>query len=317
MRAGARQPMLAIPLDESAAVGGERAADLASPYGSYPKNILGRSEGVSLSLQRYEQECDIVLGDPDAHVIAVELDMNETSSNGLITIVPRGASIFLRVGPVANMVCIRVTSAALSQVVSAHHESTGQRVEPVACERRQEPIVSALAASIWSASGDSTEFGQLEQQAALGAIIARVARLHATTTATILRHKGGLSARQLRLLIDHINEHLGEPVTLRELADLAKISQSHLCQAFRQSTGSTPHQYHIARRIDRARLLLAETDLPIADIALIVGYGDQSQFGVAFRKSVGVSPLAYRRHPVEATKADAAKPQALRPAIVG
>jgi AraC family transcriptional regulator len=141
--------------------------------------------------------------------------------------------------------------------------------------------------------------------------------LHATTTATILRHKGGLSARQLRLLIDHINEHLGEPVTLGELANLAKISQSHLCQAFRQSTGSTPHQYHIARRIDRARLLLAETDLPIADIALIVGYGDQSQFGVAFRKSVGVSPLTYRRHPVEAIKADPAKPQALRPAIVG
>jgi AraC family transcriptional regulator len=211
-----------------------------------------------------------------------------------------------------------VSSAALSRVVGGQHEATGQRVEPVACERRQEPIISALAASIWSASGDSTEFGQLEQQAALGAIIARVARLHATTTATVLRHKGGLSARQLRLLIDHINEHLGEPVTLSELAKLAKISQSHLCQAFRQSTGSTPHQYHIARRIDRARALLAETDLPIADIALIVGYGDQSQFGVAFRKSVGVSPLAYRRHPHPAEAADIAqptKPQAPRPAL--
>lgn len=316
MRAGARQQMLAIPLEEPAAAVGERPVDLASQYGSYPKNVLGRSEGVSLSLQRYEQECDIVLGDPDAHVIAVELDINENSSNGLITIVPRGASVFLRVGPVANIVCIRVTSAALSQVVSGHHETAGQRVEPVACERRPEPIVSALAASIWSASGDSTEFGQLEQQAALGAIIARVARLHATTTATILRHKGGLSARQLRLLIDHINEHLGEPVTLRELADLAKISQSHLCQAFRQSTGSTPHQYHIARRIDRARLLLSETDLPIADIALIVGYGDQSQFGVAFRKSVGVSPLAYRRNPVEVKNAEAPA-RLLRPATVG
>jgi AraC family transcriptional regulator len=280
------------------------------------KTVPGRNEGVSLSLQHYEQECDIVLGDPDAHIIAVELGEKDGSSTGLITIVPERASVFIRVGPDSKVISIRVTDAALSQVVGGHGESSGQRIEPVACERQQEPIISALAASIWSASDDSSEFGQLEQQAALSAIIARVARLHATTSATVYRHKGGLSARQLRLLIDHINEHMGEPVTLEELANLAKISQSHLCQAFRQSTGSTPHQYHIARRIDRARLLLAETDLPIADIALIVGYGDQSQFGVAFRKSVGISPLAYRRNPVH-VRGDA-PPSAMvtrRPAI--
>ncbi len=64
---------------------------------------------------------------------------------------------------------------------------------------------------------------------------------------------GGLSSRRLRLVLEHIEDTLGQPIKLRELAALAGISARHFERAFRQSTGSSPHAYVMDRRLHRAR----------------------------------------------------------------
>jgi AraC family transcriptional regulator len=118
--------------------------------------------------------------------------------------------------------------------------------------------------------------------------------LHGPRRPTV-RAGGGLSGWQLRRVTDFMTEHTAEDLALDELAALVDLSAKHFARAFRQSTGMPPHRWLIERRVDCARALLVESDLNLAEIALACGFADQSHFTATFRKSVGVTPGAYRR----------------------
>jgi AraC family transcriptional regulator len=77
---------------------------------------------------------------------------------------------------------------------------------------------------------------------------------------------------------------LSEPVSLDDLANLAGLSPFHFVAMFKRSTGLAPHQYLLAQRIERARALLAESRVPIADVAARTGFADQSHLMRVFRR---------------------------------
>ena len=83
-------------------------------------------------------------------------------------------------------------------------------------------------------------------------------------------------------------------ISVGELAAQYAQSREHFIRSFRGFMGVTPHRYRQKRRMDHARLLLADTDLPISRVAEEVGFSDAQYFSRIFKKEVGVSPLAYR-----------------------
>jgi AraC family transcriptional regulator len=83
-------------------------------------------------------------------------------------------------------------------------------------------------------------------------------------------------------------------LTLPLIAGLLDMSPFHFAHVFKHATGVAPHQYVIRRRVERAKQLLAATDLPIADIALAVGCANQSHFSALFHRVTGRTPQAYR-----------------------
>jgi AraC family transcriptional regulator len=107
--------------------------------------------------------------------------------------------------------------------------------------------------------------------------------------------RGGLATWQMRLVTQHIEEHLSEQISLVKLAGLARLSQFHFCRAFRQSFGVPPHEYHIRRRIEKAKALLAEGNASVTGVGFELGYSYTSSFSVAFRKMTGRSPREFRR----------------------
>ena len=107
--------------------------------------------------------------------------------------------------------------------------------------------------------------------------------------------RGGLAPRQLRRVTEFMGDHVGQELLLDDLAGLVGLSAKHFARAFRDSTGVPPHRWLTNQRIERARELLAAGDLPIAEIALICGFADQSHFTVTFKKATGLTPGAYRR----------------------
>jgi AraC family transcriptional regulator len=107
--------------------------------------------------------------------------------------------------------------------------------------------------------------------------------------------RGGLASWQKRAVVDYIEEHLGEQVCLLELAELARLSLFHFCRAFKQSFGIPAYQYQVQRRMEVAKLLLADRTTSVTDIAFSLGYAQTSSFSSAFRKTTGWTPTIYRR----------------------
>jgi AraC-like DNA-binding protein len=111
------------------------------------------------------------------------------------------------------------------------------------------------------------------------------------------RRSGGLTARQMRLVANHMAERFDEAVTLEDLAELVRLSPSHFCRMFKAATGVTPHRWLNNLRIDRAKALLLAGE-PLAQVALATGFNDQPHLTRVFGQTEGVSPGAWRRQRV-------------------
>ncbi len=107
--------------------------------------------------------------------------------------------------------------------------------------------------------------------------------------------RGGLAPWQQRIVTAYIEEHIAEQVSLATLADMVRLSAFYFCRAFKRSFGVSPHQYHINRRIEHAKLLLEKPAPSLTEIGLSVGFCDASSFSAAFRKAAGVTPSSYHR----------------------
>ena len=105
---------------------------------------------------------------------------------------------------------------------------------------------------------------------------------------------GGLAPGLTRRIREYIESHLDENIGLEALASTAGLSVHHFARAFRQSVGEPPHTYVVRRRVERARRMLEETDLPLSDIGLAVGFSDHSHFARHFRRLMGMTPRAAR-----------------------
>jgi AraC family transcriptional regulator len=107
--------------------------------------------------------------------------------------------------------------------------------------------------------------------------------------------RGRLATWQAKRVIGYINDRLAERILTKELAELVNLSTSHFFRAFRVSIGLSPCDYIARRRIDAARERMRLTMAPISQIALAVGFAEQSSFCRAFRRIVGQTPIQWRR----------------------
>jgi transcriptional regulator of acetoin/glycerol metabolism len=106
--------------------------------------------------------------------------------------------------------------------------------------------------------------------------------------------RGGLPPGAMRRVREHVELHLSESMDLAELAGVAGLSVYHFARAFKQSTGVAPHHYLVQRRIERAREMLARSELPLSEIALAAGFSDQSHLARLFRQMLGITPGQFR-----------------------
>jgi len=104
----------------------------------------------------------------------------------------------------------------------------------------------------------------------------------------------GLPEQQLLRVKDYIEVHLDRDLSLHKLASIAELSASHLKRAFRRSTGVPVHAYVVRRRVERAKRLLLDGELPASEVALEAGFAHQSHMARCMRRVLGISPSALR-----------------------
>lgn len=108
------------------------------------------------------------------------------------------------------------------------------------------------------------------------------------------RQLGSEAQRVVRKVMAYIHQHYAEPISRRDMAAYAGVSERHLDRCFRQDTSITPVDYLNRYRIRQAKILLAQGEKSLTEIALAVGFSSSSHFGRVFRREVGSSPSAYR-----------------------
>jgi AraC family transcriptional regulator len=146
-------------------------------------------------------------------------------------------------------------------------------------------------------------FGELQSGCGSGVLYAE-SLVHALTIRLLFlgenrqapsRAAARLPLRKLRRVQELIESRLDGDVTLDRMASEVGYSRSHFLRMFHETTGLTPHRYVLRQRVERARRLLEQPGIGIAEVACCCGFSSQAHLTVAFRKECGVTPAEYRR----------------------
>lgn len=106
---------------------------------------------------------------------------------------------------------------------------------------------------------------------------------------------GRLTQAQMNKLVARMDRPADCRLTVSEMAEIVGLSESWFTNVFKQTTGKTPLQWQLGKRIDHAKRLLAESDLAVADIAAQLDFSDQAHLTKVFRQIAGDTPAAWRR----------------------
>lgn len=160
---------------------------------------------------------------------------------------------------------------------------------------RRDPYLSTLSSVLLNALEDEGANNQLFVDQLGLSLLAHFAQTYGDLRSGGGVQEGGLAPWQERRAKEIMRVRLASSLTIADVAAECRLTPSHFARSFRRSTGIAPHEYLSRLRIDEAKRLMTTTRLPLADIALICGFGDQSYFTRVFSRSVGTSPGAWRR----------------------
>ena len=136
--------------------------------------------------------------------------------------------------------------------------------------------------------------GKLYVESLTQALAIHLLRHYSASASTIPIENRCLTHVQLQQAIDYIHTYLNQDLSLAELASVINISPNYFARLFKRAMGISPHQYVIQQRVERAKVMLLTTDLPIAVIALQVGFSSQSHLTQHFKRVIGMTPKQVR-----------------------
>jgi AraC family transcriptional regulator len=138
-------------------------------------------------------------------------------------------------------------------------------------------------------------FSSIEVQYIARVLVARVISKYSTLTSGDLNPEAGLSPRTIQKTFDYIEQNLHRRIVIDKLANIAGVGAAQFARLFKRTTNVTLHQYIIRRRVEKARDLLVETRMPIAEIAHECGFADQVHLTRFFGRIIGTSPASFRK----------------------
>ena len=157
-----------------------------------------------------------------------------------------------------------------------------------------DPVLEHLIGALSSEFERHESSGRLVLESIGNATALYLAQRYGALAPRLPGYKSGLSRERLSRVIDYIETYLANDLSGTELSNLACLSPYHFGKMFKRTMKLNVHQYVTTRRIERAKELLSSRILTLSDIALSVGFQDQSQFTTIFKRHVGVTPGRFR-----------------------
>jgi AraC family transcriptional regulator len=156
-----------------------------------------------------------------------------------------------------------------------------------------DPLVSQIVSTITHETGRHF-LDHILADALNTALAVRMVRHFIDPSKIALPPSNGLSRKRLHRVRDYIEAHLGDRVTLTDLAGVACLSSYHFSRSFKLALGIGPHRYVTQRRLERAKTLMRRTNQPLAWVAQETGFADQSHLTSVFRRETGMTPGQFR-----------------------
>jgi AraC family transcriptional regulator len=196
----------------------------------------------------------------------------------------------------SRVIHLYIPHAFLSRVIAEDWDVEPGNVEIVGQFLVRDPVIEGVLTRMALEAQNGSPFGQLYAESASEFLARHIIHSYSSLSRPPPPSAGGLAARRLKVVLDYIEENLGQPIALHRLAELAGVSTRHFERAFRQALGVPPHAYVLGKRVNAARhLLLTQPTLAIDRIAKRVGLSSSSHLASAFRRQTGYSPTAFRR----------------------
>jgi AraC family transcriptional regulator len=177
----------------------------------------------------------------------------------------------------------------------AHESVTADRIQLIPQYAMKDPLIDRIGRSLSAELEFDAGGSRLFAESLTIALSIHLIRHYSDWQQPLRENIGSLSQRSLQQAIAYINEHLTEQLSIAAIAGEIDMSQYYFSRLFKESIGLSPYQYIIQQRIKRARVLLKTTSLSILEIATQVGFSNQNQLTIQFRKSIGTTPSNYRK----------------------
>ena len=210
--------------------------------------------------------------------------------HGQFCVVPGGSSTRWTLSRPATSLLLRLAPAHLR--ATADDMGRGARAFDLApAIHVRDPQIERIGWMMQAEDHDAHPGGRLFADSLASALAVRRVALQSPSRIAPAR---ALPAWRLRHVIDYIDAHLDQDLTLAELAAVAGFSPSHFKALFRQATGTPVHRFVLERRVERARLHLLEGRLSVTEVALETGFAHPSHMARWMRRIVGLSPSQIR-----------------------
>ncbi len=191
-----------------------------------------------------------------------------------------------------SFIMLALEPAFLDQVAERVFDLDPSTLELQTVERQRDPVITHIAGVLSREALAGDAGSRLLAQSLANQLGVHLIRHYTTHTPELAAEPAVLPPRAVTQSIDFINENYARDISLSEIAEAAHLSPFHLARLFKRTTGLTPHQYLVQVRVNSARALLTAGagTRSLAEIALAVGFADQSHLTRHFKRVLGVTP---------------------------
>jgi AraC family transcriptional regulator len=214
---------------------------------------------------------------------------------GSILVIPAGSQARWRWSGRNDSLTVSLEPHLLARVAAESFDLDPARLVVPPLDRLDVPQLRTSMQAIDGELVAGTAGGNLAAESLANVLAVHLIR-HVLTPRRPARDRDGkLPQGKLRSIVEYIEDHLDAGLTLADLAAVARLSPYHFARQFKAATGLPPHQFVLARRVERAQQLLqGGAGSSLAQVAARAGFSDQSQFSRHFKRLVGVTPGRFR-----------------------
>lgn len=227
------------------------------------------------------------------------------SSTGAVGLVPAGRPALWEHDAACRFLNVSVDARFVHSVLREEGlERSNGEVELVETLSATDPYVERLVLSLASEAQTEGLGSELYAESVANLLAIHLLRnysalgqkdLRGITPKTSGRSTISLPNTVLERVGDYVGDNLSGNVSVQEMASLAGLSRYHFSRLFKQSTGLSPHQYVVSSRVERAKAILSNTNLPVGEVSRLCGFSHHQHLNRHFQRLVGATPKQFRQ----------------------